>query len=158
MLLLFTVVILCCGFMSVSLFMHKSENKHSRNFKSQNTLLRIPGKVWNNPQAVRKVEEYEICYFGRMFDIQHIQYSNDSVFVYGHFDKKETMLLDSIIAGIQWDEGRGVGFIFVYLEPWSNIDIRQNSQFESGAITFLSREPSRLDFPSRPETPPPNDI
>jgi hypothetical protein len=81
-----------------SIFIHWYKISHAsyKIYKDRYTHLRISNKQWSDPNCVRKVEDYEISYFGQMFDISGIEYKSDSVFISGHFDKKENMLLEGI--------------------------------------------------------------
>ena len=69
------------------LYHHKQVEK---NGSKKNIYLSFSTKDW---QQVEKVNDDEIRIHGKMFDLKSIHFIQDSVIVYGHYDKKEDKIL-----------------------------------------------------------------
>ncbi|HMT34359.1 MAG TPA: hypothetical protein PKC41_00795 [Chitinophagaceae bacterium] len=66
---------------------HKQSEKKAT---KKNIYLSFSTKEW---QKVEKVNDEEIRIQGKMFDLKSIQFKQDRVVVYGHYDVKEDKLL-----------------------------------------------------------------
>lgn len=103
-----------------------------------------------------KINEKEILYQGKMFDIHWIEHKEGEVLLYGHYDIKEDYLLGRL--GHALDGSKGIRnftfFPFVFVETLPEFNFFQFPEYSR----FLNAEPdSGLPYVFDPvDTPPPD--
>lgn len=95
LLVFYTIVIVFIIAQSVCLPIYKSIGVR-RFARSTEVQLQVARNVWEQSESIKFIESNEISYFGHMFDITNVSYIGDTVYVDGHFDRKEDAMLEGI--------------------------------------------------------------
>ena len=119
-----------------ALLIHLSIERHRRYEHSeaktkQNSYFTISYSQW---KQAKKIKDDEILLNGKMFDVKSINFTEESVILYGHFDQKEDTLLAKAKEhnSRNTDEIKSLKVPLLFFEAFNDSD-----------LPFFNVEPSR---------------
>jgi len=158
----FVFLVLVCSVLGSSLYLTFSLLQHKQNCQAnigrieRTKVLKLSQEDWAHSKMIQKLEASEICYFGKMFDIQRITFTKDSVFVYGLFDQKEDLMLTSIFQNSSSTKHILPLITFVFFEELKPVCVPlQTSILFTDKIKTLAYQDRTLSSTVFIEAPPP---